>query len=187
MEGRGFVKNTYEIDPAHSNVQFVVRHLMVSNVRGTFTGVKGSVSYDPGDPATATFGATIDVSTVNTNDEKRDGHLKSPDFFDVAKYPTITFKGKRVEKLSDEEFKATGDLTIHGVTKEVELTVEEVSKEAKDPWGGIRIGATAKGKIKRSDFGLTYNATLETGGVLIGDDVKIELDLEFVKAQSAAA
>lgn len=181
------MKNTYEIDPAHSNVQFIVRHLMVSNVRGTFSGVKGSVSYDPADPTTTTLEATIEVSSINTNDEKRDGHLKSPDFFDVAKYPTITFKGKRVEKIGDDEFKVTGDLTIHGVSKEVALTVHEVSQEAKDPWGGTRIGATVKGKIKRSDFGLTYNAALEAGGVMIGDDVKIELDLEFVKAQSAAA
>ncbi|HEY3938423.1 MAG TPA: YceI family protein [Bryobacteraceae bacterium] len=181
------MKNTYEIDPTHSSVQFSVRHLMVTNVRGSFRGVKGSVSYDPADPATATFEATIDVNSINTNDEKRDGHLKSADFFDVAKYPTMTFKGTRLEKVSDEEFKATGDLTLHGVTKEVVLTVDEVSKEAKDPWGGSRVGATVKGKIKRSDFGLTYNAPLETGGMMLGDEVKLELDIQFVKTQSAAA
>jgi polyisoprenoid-binding protein YceI len=181
------MKSSYEIDPAHSSVQFIVRHLMVTNVRGSFRGVKGSVSYDPADLASASFEATIDVNSISTNEETRDGHLKSADFFDVAKYPTITFKGKRLEKLSDEEFKATGDLTLHGVTKEVVLTVEDVSKEAKDPWGGSRVGATIKGKIKRSDFGLTYNAPLETGGLVIGDEVKLELDIQFVKTQSAAA
>lgn len=181
------MKSTYEIDPTHSSLQFIVRHLMVTNVRGTFHGVKGSVSYDPADHASATFEATVDVNTINTNDEKRDGHLKSADFFDVAKYPNITFKGTRLEKVKDGEFRGTGDLTIHGVTKEVVLTVEDVSDEAKDPWGGTRIGATIKGKIKRSDFGLTYNAALETGGMMISDEVKLELDIQFVKAQSAAA
>jgi polyisoprenoid-binding protein YceI len=154
---------------------------MVSNVRGTFTGVKGTVNYDPANPAAATVEASIDVNTINTNDEKRDGHLKSPDFFDAATYPEITFKSTKVEKESDSEFKVTGNLTLHGVTKPIVLNVEDVATESKDPWGGIRIGATAKTKIKRSDFGLNWNAALETGGFVIGDDVKIELELEFVK------
>jgi polyisoprenoid-binding protein YceI len=169
-------------------VQFSVRHLMVSNVRGTFTGVTGTVSYDPDKPEETAIDATIDVNTVNTNDEKRDGHLKSPDFFDVAQYPEIKFKSKRVEGGAATEQRVTGDLTLHGVTKEVTLTVDEVSGEAKDPWGNTKIGATVKGKIKRSDFGLSWNAPLETGGVLVGDDVKLEFDLQFLKgAQGAAA
>jgi polyisoprenoid-binding protein YceI len=174
--------STYQIDPVHSHLQFAVRHLMVSNVRGTFTGVKGTVNYDPANPAATTVDAVIDVNTVNTNDEQRDGHLKSPDFFDAAQYPVMTFKGTQVEKESDSEFKVTGNLTLHGVTKPVVLKVEDVSAEAKDPWGGTRIGATAKTKIKRSDYGLSWNAALETGGFMVGDDVKIEFELEFVKA-----
>ncbi len=174
--------STYQIDPVHSSVQFVVRHMMVSNVRGTFSGVKGTVSYDPADPSAATIEAVVDVNTVNTHDEKRDAHLKAADFFDTATYPEMTFKGKKVVKKGDSEFDVTGDLTLHGVSKEVVLHVEEVSEEAKDPWGGTRIGATAKSKIKRSDFGLTWNAALETGGLMVGDDVKIEFDLQFVKA-----
>jgi len=181
------MKSTYQIDSAHSSVQFSVRHLMVSNVRGTFAGISGTVQYDPDKAAETTVEAVIDVNSLNTNDEKRDGHLKTPDFFDVAQYPTITFKSKSVSKTGDGEFRVVGDLTIHGVSKEVTLNVEEVSGEAKDPWGNIKIGATAKTKIKRGDFGLTWNAALETGGFLIGEDVKIEADLQFSKAQTAAA
>jgi polyisoprenoid-binding protein YceI len=182
------MKNIYQIDSVHSSVQFSVRHLMVSNVRGTFSGVTGTVSYDPDKPTETTIEASIDVNTVNTNDEKRDGHLKSPDFFDVAQYPVIQFKSKRVESGTATEQKVTGDLTLHGVTKEVTLVVDEISEEAKDPWGNTKVGATVKGKLKRSDFGLVWNAPLETGGMLVGDDVKLEFDLQFLKAaQSATA
>ncbi|MBV8070830.1 MAG: YceI family protein [Acidobacteriaceae bacterium] len=181
------MSTTYEIDPAHSNLQFSVRHLMVTNVRGSFTGVKGSVIYDPQNPSAAVVEATIDAATLHTGDEQRDTHVKSPDFLDVANYPTITFRSTKVQKVSDEEFKVTGNLTLHGVTKEVVLDISEVSPEAKDPWGKTRIGASARTKIKRSDYGLTWNAPLEAGGVLIGDDVKLDFELEFVKAQSAAA
>jgi polyisoprenoid-binding protein YceI len=180
------MKNVYQIDAAHSSVQFSVRHLMVSNVKGTFSGVTGTVSYDPEKLEQTSIDATVDVTTVNTNDEKRDGHLKSPDFFDVAKYPVMTFKGTNVESSGDVH-KVAGELTLHGVTKEVTLTVEDVSAETKDPWGSFRIGANVKGKIKRSDFGLTWNAALETGGVMLGDDVKIEFELQFVKQQGANA
>jgi polyisoprenoid-binding protein YceI len=180
------MKNTYQIDAMHSNVQFSVRHLMVTNVRGTFSGVTGTVVYDAEKPSETAIDASIDVSTVKTNDEKRDGHLKSPDFFDVGQYPVITFKSKRVESASDTEQKVVGDLTLHGVTKEVTLTVDEISGEAKDPWGNTKIGATVKGKLKRSDFGLTWNAPLETGGVLVGDEVKMEFDLQFLKAVQGA-
>lgn len=180
------MKNTYQIDAAHSNVQFSVRHLMVSNVRGTFSGVTGTVSYDPDKPAETAIDATLDVNTVNTNDEKRDGHLKSPDFFDTAQFPVMKFKSKKVESTGSDSQKVTGDLTLHGVTKEVTLAVEEISGESKDPWGNTKIGASVKGKIKRSDFGLSWNAPLETGGVLVGDDVKLEFDLQFLKASQAA-
>jgi polyisoprenoid-binding protein YceI len=187
LERKKRMKNTYQIDAAHSSVQFSVRHLMVSNVRGTFTGVTGTVVYDPEKPAETSIDAVIDVNTVNTHDEKRDGHLKSPDFFDVGTYPSMTFKSKSVNSAATGSHTVTGDLTLHGVTREVTLTAEDVSDEAKDPWGNFRIGVSIKGKIKRSDFGLSWNAALETGGVMVGDEVKLEFDLELVKAQSATA
>ena len=177
----------YNIDPAHSSVHFSVRHLMVSNVRGSFSGVKGSVTIDPSQPERDSVEADIDVNTIGTNDEKRDAHLKSPDFFDAAQYPKMTFRSTRVEKTGSDSYRVTGDLTLHGVTKAVTLDVEDVTEEAKDPWGSTRIGASAKGKLKRSDFGLTWNAPLEAGGFMVGDDVKLEFDLQFVRAQSAAA
>src|SRR5262245_10317466 len=130
------MKTTYQIDPAHSGVHFSVRHLMVSNVRGTFSGVQGTVVYDSANPSATQVDASVDVNTLSTGDEKRDGHLKSPEFFDVATYPTVTFKATRTEKTDDADFKVTGNLTIHGVTREVTLEVEDVSSEAKDPWGG---------------------------------------------------
>ena len=177
----------YNIDPAHSGVHFSVRHLMVSNVRGSFSGIKGSVTIDPAQPERGSVEAEIDVNTIGTNDEKRDAHLKSPDFFDAAKYPTMTFRSTKIEKTGSNSYRVTGDLNLHGVTKPVTLDVEEVTEEAKDPWGSTRIGASAKAKLKRSDYGLTFNAPLETGGFMIGDDVKIEFELEFVRAQSTAA
>jgi polyisoprenoid-binding protein YceI len=181
------MKTTYQIDPAHSGVHFSVRHLMLSNVRGTFSGVKGTVIYDSADPSATQVDATIDAATISTGDPKRDGHLKSADFLDVEKYPAITFKAKRTEKTGDAEFKVTGDLTIHGTTREVILTVEDVSSEAKDPWGGTRIGASAKTKIDRQQFGVTWNSPLETGGVVVGDEVKLELEFQFTKVQTASA
>ncbi len=181
------MKTTYQIDPAHSGVHFSVRHLMLSNVRGTFSGVKGTVIYDSADPSATQVDATIDAATISTGDPNRDGHLKSADFLDVEKYPAITFKSKRTEKTGDGEFKVTGDLTIHGTTREVILTVEDVSSESKDPWGGTRIGASAKTKINRQQFGITWNSPLETGGVVVGDEVKLEFELQFTKVQTAGA
>jgi polyisoprenoid-binding protein YceI len=178
---------TYEIDPAHSHVSFSIRHLMISNVRGSFSGAKGTIVFDPDNLGASSLKAEIDVSSINTNDPKRDEHLRSPDFFDVSKYPTMTFVSRKIQKEDDDEYKLTGDLTIHGVTKEVTLDVTDVSPETSDPWGNIRVGATVKGKLNRKDFGLTWDATLETGGVMVGSDVKIEMDIEAVKAKSAAA
>jgi polyisoprenoid-binding protein YceI len=180
-QGDKTMKTTYEIDPAHSSAQFTIRHLMISNVRGDFNSVKGTVVYDPENPSDTSVQAEIDVNTLNTRDEKRDAHVKSADFFNVEKHPSILFKSSKVEQTGEGEFKITGGLTIMGVTKEVVLKVEGPSEEAKDPWGNLRIGASASTKIKRSDFGLTWNAALETGGVMLGDEVKIELDVELVK------
>jgi polyisoprenoid-binding protein YceI len=161
--------------------------MMISNVRGTFSGLKGTISFDPANPAASGIQAEIEINTLDTKDEKRDAHLKSTDFFEVEKYPTMTFASTQVEKLGDTEYRVTGDLTLHGVTKPVVLTVEDVAPESKDPWGNLRIAANAKTKLNRKDFGLTWSAPLEAGGVLIGDEVKIELDIQAVKEAAAAA
>jgi polyisoprenoid-binding protein YceI len=174
-------KIVYQIDPAHSAAQFKVRHMMIANVKGEFTKVSGTVTYDPSDPSAAQIQATVDASSISTRDEQRDGHLKSADFFDVAKFPTITFQSKEVVPMGSDSFEAVGDLTIRGVTQPVALTVEEVTPEAKDPWGNMRRGATAKTKIRRKDFGLNWNVTLEAGGFLVGDDIEITIDVELIR------
>lgn len=171
----------YEIDPTHSSVHFSVRHMMVSNVRGEFTKVAGTVSFDPENHADSSAEATIDVASINTRDEQRDGHLKSPDFLDLEKFPTITFKSTKVVP-SEGGGKLTGDLTIHGVTRPITLDVEGPGPEVKDPWGKQRVGVSATTKLSRKDFGLTWNAALETGGVLVGDEVKITIDIEAIRA-----
>ena len=176
------MKATYKIDPAHSTAQFIARHMMISNVRGGFGKVEGTVVHDPKNPAASAVEVLIDATTVNTLEPTRDAHLKSPDFLDVEKYPTITFKSNSVTTNGNGELQVKGDLTIHGVTKEVTLKVEGPSSEEKDPYGNTRIGASANTRIKRSDFGLVWNAALETGGVVVGDNVKIELDVSLIKA-----
>jgi polyisoprenoid-binding protein YceI len=170
---------TWNIDPSHSNAQFSVRHLMISNVKGEFTKVSGKVLFDPSKPETLSAEAAIDVSTINTREHDRDNHLKSPDFFHVEKYPTITFKSKQAEKGAGG-LKLTGYLTIHGITREVTLDVEGPTPPTKDPWGNTRVGASATTKINRKDFGLQWNQALETGGVMVGDEVKITIDVELV-------
>ncbi|MCL5671339.1 MAG: YceI family protein [Acidobacteria bacterium] len=169
----------WKIDPAHSNAQFSVRHLMISNVKGEFTRVSGQALLDPSNPESLSVEATIDVSTINTREPDRDTHLKSPDFFDVAKYPTLTFKSKGAIAGPDG-LKVTGDLTIHGTTREVTIEVDGPTPPLKDPWGNTRLGASASAKINRKDFGLVWNQALETGGVLVGDEVRINLDVELV-------
>lgn len=181
------MRSTYEIDPAHSSVQFSVRHLMIANVRGSFTGVKGTIGHDPDNPAATTIEAEIDASTVNTHDATRDAQLTTPDFLDVPHYPKITFRSTKVQSDKGGHLQITGDLTIHGTTKPVALTVGEVSPEGKDSRGNLRIRASAKTKIKRSEFGLSWNTLLEAGGFMVGDDVKLDFEVELIKAQSAAA
>jgi polyisoprenoid-binding protein YceI len=185
--GRLHLKTVYKIDPAHSTAQFVVRHMMITNVRGGFSGIQGTIEFDPQNPADSRVEVVIDASTINTLDPQRDAHLKSADFLDVQKYPNITFQSKKIERVGEDRWKITGELTIHGVTKEVVLDVESSMTETKDPFGNIRVGASATTKIKRSDFGLTWNAPLETGGFLLGDDLKIELEVSAIKAEAAAA
>jgi len=171
----------WNIDGSHTTAEFTVRHLMITNVRGRFGKVSGTVDYDPAKPEASAIEATLDASSIDTRDEKRDAHLKSADFFDVEKFPTLTFKSKKVAK-TDDGFSAVGDLTMHGVTKEITLEVEELTKPNKDPWGNTRIGASAHAKINRKDWGLGWNQALETGGVLVGETIKISLEISMVQA-----
>ncbi|MDQ3951219.1 MAG: YceI family protein, partial [Gemmatimonadota bacterium] len=148
--------------------------------RGRFTRVQGTVTVDESDPTSASIDITIPTASVSTGDEKRDGHLRSPDFFDVGRYPNITFRSTRVEAKSDEAFRVVGDLTIRDVTRKVTLDVQMLGR-AKDPWGQERVAFEATTKIKRGDYGLTWNAALETGGVLVGDEVSISIEAQFLK------
>ena len=173
--------DTWRIDPAHTNVEFTVRHMMISNVKGQFQKTSGTVITNGSDPTTAKIDATIDASSIDTRVEQRDMHLKSPEFLDVAKYPRITFKSTKIEADGPGKWKVTGDLTLHGVTKPVVLEVESSGTPIHDPMGNTRAGASATANIKRSDFGLTYNKVLESGGVMVGDEVAISIDLEALK------
>jgi len=176
----------WNFDLAHSSVNFHVRHLMVSKVHGRFTLWGGSLEIDDDDITKSRVDVTIDAGSVDTREDKRDAHLKSADFFDVEKFPALTFKSTSVEKVSDEEITITGDLSLHGVTKSVKLAVE-LGGQAKDPWGGIRTGFSAKTSINRKDFGLGWNAVLETGGVLVGEKIEITLEIEAIRAAAAVA
>ena len=173
---------TWNIDPVHSNAQFKVKHMMISNVKGEFSALTGSLKFDSADIVNSHVEATIDATTINTRDQQRDVHLKSPDFFDAEKFPTLTFKSTLVSKQSDGELAVAGDLSIHGVTRNVVFEVEGPSAPMKDPWGNTRIGLSATTRINRKDFGLTWNAALETGGILVGDEVTITLDVQFIQA-----
>jgi polyisoprenoid-binding protein YceI len=171
--------STWNIDPAHTAAEFKVKHMMISNVKGHFSKVTGVLTLDESDPAKSSVDATIDVASIETRDPQRDGHLKSADFFDVEKYPVMTFKSFKVVP---EDGIVEGELTIKGVTKTVAFQVEGPTLPAKDPWGNLRVAVSATAKISRKDFGLIWNAALEGGGFLVGDEVAITLDAEFVKA-----
>jgi polyisoprenoid-binding protein YceI len=177
--------NTWQIDTAHTSTQFAVRHMMVSTVRGQFNKTTGTVTWDGKDFSTAVVDVTIDASTINTREPGRDNHLKSADFFDVAKYPTLTFKSTRIAQAGAGKLKMTGDLTMHGVTKPVTFDVEGPSAPLKEQ-NGVRVGATATTTIKRSDFGLTWNRAIEAGGVAVSDEVSITIDVELVNRPPAA-
>jgi polyisoprenoid-binding protein YceI len=170
----------WQLDPEHSAVQFKVRHLMISTVRGNFEKVAGKIVYDEADVTKSTADIFIDAASINTRNAKRDAHLRSPDFLDVAKYPAIAFRSTRVEKAGDGTLRMTGDLTLHGVTKEVVLTVEGPSAMIKDPGGNDRIGGQATTKIHRKDFGLVWNKVVEAG-VVVGDEVEIIIDVEIYR------
>jgi polyisoprenoid-binding protein YceI len=171
----------YDIDSAHSGAGFKVRHMMIAHVKGEFTKVSGTVDFDPANPAASKVDVTIDAASIHTREPQRDGHLRSADFLDVEKFPTITFRSTEVVGAGKDAYEVVGDLTIHGVTQQIALQVDSVTTEAKDPWGNLRRGAAASVTINRKDFGLHYNSPLETGGFLIGDDVHITIDVEMVR------
>ena len=173
--------DTWKIDPLHTSVEFTVRHMMISNVKGQFQKTTGTITVDGDDPTSAKIDASIDTSSIDTRVDRRDADIKSPNFLDVAKYPTITFKSTKVEAAGPGKWKVTGDLTLHGVTKPVVLDVESSGKPIHDPMGNTRAGASATTKIKRSDFGLTWNKAMEAGGVMVGDEVAISIDVEAVQ------
>jgi polyisoprenoid-binding protein YceI len=175
-------KSIYAIDPAHTTVEFVVRHLMITKVRGRFTGVDGRVELAAGSDLPTSLVATIDAASIDTREDQRDAHLRSGDFFDVEKYPSLTFESRRIEG-TPQEFTIDGTLTIHGTAHDVRLT-GGFEGRVSDPWGGVRVGYAAHGKINRKDFGLNWNAALETGGVVVGEEVHIELNVEAVLAQN---
>jgi polyisoprenoid-binding protein YceI len=173
---------TWNIDPVHSTAQFKIKHMMISNVKGEFTTVTGKLELNGSDINKSRVEASIDAGSINTREAQRDAHLKSADFLDVEKFPALTFKSTRISKMSVDEIAVEGDLSIHGVTRKVVFDVEGPSAPIKDPWGNTRIGISAKTTIKRKDFGLTWNTALETGGIVVGEEVHITLDVEFVKA-----
>jgi polyisoprenoid-binding protein YceI len=175
----------WTIDPMHSAAHFSVRHLMISNVRGEFTKISGSATIDPVNPANSSVEVTIDAASINTREPQRDQHLQSPDFLDVAKYPTLTFRSKKIVSHGAESHKLTGDLTLHGVTKEVTFDVEGPTPAVKDPYGNIRAGISASTKINRKEFGVAFNALTETGGVMVGDEVKITVEAELIQQATA--
>jgi len=172
---------TWKLDPAHSSAEFKVKHMMISNVKGSFSGLSGALTEHATDSSLSSVEASVDVSTIVTGDAQRDAHLKSADFFEAEKHPKMTFKSTRIEQRGEGEYRVTGDLTMHGVTKPVTFAVEGPSAPNKDPWGNTRIGLSATTKINRKDFGLNWNAALETGGILVGEDVQISLDVQFIK------
>ena len=172
---------TWNIDPSHSVAEFKVKHMMISNVKGQFAKVSGALTLDESELTNSHVEATIDAASIETRDAQRDTHLKSADFFDVEKFPTLSFQSTRVSRLRDAELAVEGDLTIRGVTRKVVFSVEGPTPPTKGPWGNARVAVSATTKINRKDFGLTWNAALETGGILVGDEVTITLDVEFVK------
>jgi len=173
--------STWTIDPDHTTAQFKVRHLMISNVKGVFEKVSGTLNLDDKDITRSKVDVGIDIASINTNIKKRDDHLRSPDFFDAAKFPTMTFTSTRVERDGKDKLKVTGNLTIKGVSKVVVLTVDGPTSEVKDPWGNGRRGASATTTINRKDFGVNWNKTMDNGGMVVGEDVAIQLEVEFVK------
>jgi len=172
---------TWKLDPAHSHAEFKVKHMMISNVKGSFNGLTGTLTEHPTDKTLSAIEASIDVNTISTGDAQRDGHLKSADFFDAAQFGTMSFRSTKVQPNGDGGYNVTGDLSIHGQTRQQTFVVEGPTAPGKDPWGNTRIGLSATTKINRKDYGLSWNAALETGGILVGDDVNITIEAQFIK------
>lgn len=181
VAGRPAAAATWEIDPAHTTIAFSIRHMMVSNVRGEFVKFSGKVEGDEAHPEATKIEASIDTASIDTRNAKRDEHLRSPEFFDTAKFPTAVFKSKKLEKVGEAKWKVTGDLTLHGVTKEIVLDVDNVTPPIKDPMGNLRAGAEARTTIDRQDFGIVFSKTLDGGGALVGNEVAITIDVEVTK------
>ena len=177
--------STWQVDPQHSSAQFAVRHLGLSTVRGAFSKLSGTMVLDDQDITKSSVEVTIDVNTVDTREPDRDKDLRSERFFDVAHFPTMTFQSKRVEQLAPGKLRVTGELTIHGTSREVTLDVDGPTAPVKDPWGNQRLAATATTKINRQDYGVKWNAKLDNGGVVVGDDVNITLDVEMIQKRAA--
>jgi polyisoprenoid-binding protein YceI len=173
---------TWNIDPAHAVAEFKVKHMMISNVKGQFGKVTGTLTLDESDPTRSKATASIEASSIETRDAQRDAHLKSADFLHVEKFPSLSFSSTRISLVRDGELAVEGDLTIRGVTRKVVFNVEGPTPPTKDPWGNTRVGVSATTKINRKDYGLTWNAALETGGILVGDEVTITLEVEFIKS-----
>ncbi len=172
---------TYNIDPVASSVRFAIRHFMIAWSRGEFSEVNGTVTWNEAVPTETRVTAVINSDSITTGHAQRDEHVKSPDILDTAKYPVIKFASTSAHMGLNDNILVEGDLTFHGITKRVELTVHETSSEVKDPWGNLRVGATATGTIKRSDFGVHFNSTLENGGLVLSDDVELTLDLQLIR------
>ena len=172
----------WKIDASHSSVGFSVRHMMITNVKGEFAKFEGEVQYNPKQPEASKASVSIDVASIATRDEKRDAHLRSADFFDAEQFPTITFQSRRTT-LKGSSLEVAGELSIHGKTRDVTLTVSDITEEHTDPWGNRRIGASATTKVKRSDFGMQWNGVLEAGGVLVGDEITIHIEVSLVRTK----
>jgi polyisoprenoid-binding protein YceI len=178
--------STWTIDPAHTSVQFAVRHLMISSVKGTLGKVSGVVTIDEGDITKSTVEATVDAAGIDTREPKRDEHLRNPDFLDVARFPTITFKSTQVRKILDDEYEVAGNLTIRGVTKPVTLYVRGTPAELNDPFGNVKLGGVVNAKLNRQDFGMSWNKALDAGGVVMGNEVGVTIDVELIKKTGPA-
>lgn len=174
--------STWNIDPAHTVAEFKVKHMMIANVKGRFSNVSGVLTLDESDQTNSRVETSIEAASIETHNEQRDGHLKSGDFFDVENFPTLRFQSTQIKPVREGEVSVEGDLTIRGVTRRVNFDVEGPTPPTKDPWGNTRLAVAASTKINRKDFGLTWNAPLEAGGILVGDEVTITLEAEFVKA-----
>ena len=173
-------KTNWTLDPTHSEIAFSVKHMMISKVKGGFNKFDAKIVADPTDLTTAEIEFTIDIASIDTRNEDRDNHLRSADFFEVEKYPSLTFKATSIEKTDDDEYAVTGDVNLHGVTRQETFNIT-FEGQGKDPWGNEKAGFSGKTKIKRSDYNLTWNAALETGGVLVGDQITINLEIQAVK------